>query len=627
MRILYEEQDCNVCIDEAKKSKPPVPNPSPSVPVLSFLQDHPEQALKSFYATMQRLMDDNPVDIAQLTELAGKAKSGSLSQQETDQLEALTLAATRQGKAVGAGYGFFFRYKPYPMLAEIRAKEKLFQPPFGPIMVVHGETVLDVLKRHHEFSVDPYGREMIKTLSPHSSDGFDTYILSTDDDSKYLEDKVLLTAVVNRNDPKIITDLIHQDCMHRVRIAVQDARASGNNYVDVVPAVARFAPVTLGHHYFGVPAAEQTAKFELTDEVLELYGDKVPGPDGKTPLPTTYKDPSGETIDLPDSALTRNDGIIPDEKQVYEWIKASFRNFFNNVKKDVPVQAYGVRATRELLAYLFREINIQSQALQKGETVPDNMVTRLLKLQLGIASPEVTRPENLDPARVSNLRIAENVMGTIVGAIAGQEEATCRVIDSVIRLQDGDYEQGDSDSLPEGQRYGSFAEAKALALNVLEQHDVQNSRNELRKYALEALRLQPQGEALLRECVKDGATIANSRPIKAGTLIFNSHASAMQDVDHPNSFIVGRDDKHYLQHGYGRHKCLGQYVSPVLMVEALIAVLALENVRRPPSNPGESTFPSERRFGRLQLDDNNLYAQTFILEFDDAGTTQQYFGE
>ncbi len=627
MRILYEEQDCSVRIDEAKNSKPPVPNPSSSVPDLSFLQDHPEQALKSFYTTMQKLMDDNPVDIAQLTQLAGKAKTGSLSQQETDQLEALTLAATRQGKAVGAGYGFFFRYKPYPMLAEIRAKEKLFQPPFGPIIVAHGETVLDVLKRHHEFSVDPYGREMIKTLSPHSSDGFDTYILSTDDDSKYLEDKVLLTAVVNRNDPKIITDFIHQDCMHRVRIAVQDARASGNNYVDVVPAVARFAPVTLGHHYFGVPAAEQTAKFELTDEVLELYGDKVPGPDGKTPLPTSYKNPNGETIDLPDSALTRDDGIIPDEEQVYEWIKASFRNFFNNVKKDVPVQAYGVRATRELLAYLHREINIQSQALQNGETVPDNMVTRLLKLQLGIASPEVTRPENLDQARVSNLRIAENVMGTIVGAIAGQEEATCRVIDSVIRLQDGDYEQGDSDSLLEGQRYGSFAEAKKLALNVLEQHDVQNSRNELRKYALEALRLQPQGEALLRECVKDGATIANSRPIKAGTLIFNSHASAMQDIDHPNSFIVGRDDKHYLQHGYGRHKCLGQYVSPVLMVEALIAVLALENVRRPPSNPGESTFPSERRFGRLQLDDNNLYAQTFILEFDDAGTTQQYFGE
>jgi hypothetical protein len=218
-------------------------------------------------------------------------------------------------------------------------------------------------------------------------------------------------------------------------------------------------------------------------------------------------------------------------------------------------------------------------------------------------------------------------MGTIVGAIAGQEEATCRVIDSIIRLQENEYDLGDSDKLPEGQRYGSFAEAKALAINVVEQRDVEHSRRELKKYALEALRLQPQGEALLRECVKEGATIAGCRPIRKGTLIFTSHASAMQDIDQPNAFIVGRESEHYLQHGYGRHKCLGQYVSPVMMVEAMVAILSLDNVRRPPANPDEPTFPSERRFGRLQLDSNNLYAETFSLEFDDSGTTQQYFGE
>ncbi len=627
MRILYEEQDCDVCLDKTKQVVNPPDVSDPSVPDLSFLKDESEQALASFYATMQRLMADNPVDIAKLTELAGKAKSGSLSSDEAAQLEALKLAAIRQGKAVGAGYGFFFRYKPYPMLAEIRAREKLFQPPFGPIIVVHGDTVRDVLTRHHEFTVDPYGREMIKSLTPNNNDGFDTFILSTDDDSKYLEDKALLTAVVNRNDPGLITDLIHQDCMSRVKEAVLKAQSSGNNYIDVVPAVARFVPVTLGHHYFGVPAAEQKGRFELTDEMLEYYGDKVPGPDGVTPLPTTYQNAAGEVISLPDSALKRDDGVIPDELEIYQWIKAAFRNFFNNVKKDIPVQAYGVRANRELLAYILREVKIQKQAMQRAEAVADNMLTRMLKFQMGIDTPGITRPEILDLARVSDLRIAENIMGTIVGAIAGQEEATCRVIDSIIRLQEGDYEQGNSDDLQEGQRYGSFDEAKQLALNVLENRDVEYSRNELRKYVLEALRLQPQGEALLRECVKDGATIADSRPIKAGTLIFASHASAMQDLDQPNAFIVGRDDKHYLQHGYKRHKCLGQYVSPILMVEALIAVLVLQDIHRPPSKPGEPTFPSERRFGRLQLDNNNLYAETFILAFDHQGTTCQYFGD
>ena len=40
---------------------------------------------------------------------------------------------------------------------------------------------------------------------------------------------------------------------------------------------------------------------------------------------------------------------------------------------------------------------------------------------------------------------------------------------------------------------------------------------------------------------------------------------------------------------------------------------------------GESPFPLERRFGRFQLDDDNLYAQTFTLEFDFGGTTDHYF--
>jgi hypothetical protein len=35
--------------------------------------------------------------------------------------------------------------------------------------------------------------------------------------------------------------------------------------------------------------------------------------------------------------------------------------------------------------------------------------------------------------------------------------------------------------------------------------------------------------------------------------------------------------------------------------------------------------PFERRTGRLQLDDHNLYATTFSLEFTDAGSTRQFF--
>ncbi len=596
------------------------------MPDLGYLRDSFAEALISFYATIQQIMADNPVDLARLTELAGKAQAGTLTPEEQGEFQGLRAAAARQGRAVGGVYGFFLKYKPYAMLAEVRGKEKLFQPPVGPVLVVEADSLRDVLSRHDEFTVDPYGREMIKSMTATENGGFDSFILSTDDPDKYLEDKTLLTAVVNKDDPERIRDLILQDCLRRMKQAVTEARAAGEGFLDVVAALARFVPVTLSHHYLGVPAAAQKGSFELTDAMLRYYGGKVAGPDGQTPLPTSYQRPDGSRVELPDSALKRGDGVIPDELQLYLWIKASFRNFFNNVQKDVEVQAQGVRAYRELLAYLLREVDLQRAALTAGEEVPDNMLTRLLKLQMGKANPTTADIAAIDPARVNDLRIAENVMGTVVGAIAGQEEATCRVIDSMLLLQEGAYDPGEAAGLPAGQRFGSFEDARQLALNVMEERDVVESRRSLLQYVLEALRLRPQAEVLLRECVRDGATIAGSRPLRAGTLVFASHGSAMQDLMQPNAFILGRDDSAYLQHGYGRHKCLGQYVSPVIMVESLIAVLALEGLKRPEARPGEQAFPLERRFGRLQLDEGNLYAESFTLAFDPSGTTAKYYG-
>ncbi len=40
---------------------------------------------------------------------------------------------------------------------------------------------------------------------------------------------------------------------------------------------------------------------------------------------------------------------------------------------------------------------------------------------------------------------------------------------------------------------------------------------------------------------------------------------------------------------------------------------------------GEMAFPVERRFGHLQLDDLQLYARSFVLEFDDTGSTRRFW--
>jgi hypothetical protein len=99
----------------------------------------------------------------------------------------------------------------------------------------------------------------------------------------------------------------------------------------------------------------------------------------------------------------------------------------------------------------------------------------------------------------------------------------------------------------------------------------------------------------------------------------------MKEVPERDAFILDRPREHYLQYGWGRHTCLGQYVSPVIIVESMIALLGLQDLARPDPKEGESAFPFERRFGRLQLDDQNLYATTFSLQFADTGTTRLFW--
>jgi cytochrome P450 len=591
----------SVAHDSEAAASRTIGTPDPTAPDLRFLTHDVAAALRSFFDTIDRIQADNPVAVDRLQALAGKARLGQLDSAEAQEIQSLKLTAVRQGRAVGAVIGFFLKLKPFLALEEIRRRGAVFQPLFGPVLVVDGAAVRDVLERDQEFTVEPYGVEMMKVMSPAHNGGFSTFILSTDDNARYEPDKRLLSAVCNRGDADTITAAIHEDCVRRVGAAVAAARKNGASMLDVVPALARYVPVTLGHRYLGVPVTPQPGSFELTPEMLSYYGSPIDG--------------------QPDTALTAQDGVIPDERQMYLWIKAAFQHFFNNVQKDPVVQVQGARACRQLLAYLLREIGIQRQRLLNGEPVDDTMLTRLLQFQLGRSSASVARPPDLDPRLVSDLRIAENVMGTIVGAVAGQEEATSRVIDSIVRLQEGEYRT----TGPEGYRYGSFAEATQLALNVMNGTNAKESRAGLYKYFLEALRLQPQGEVLLRKCARDGAQIAGSRPLAAGTLIFASHGSAMRDVPEPDAFILDRPREHYLHYGWNRHTCLGQYVSPVVIVESLVALLALQGLKRPEPRTGDSSFPYERRFGHLQLDDQNLYATTFSLQFADSGTTRHFW--
>jgi cytochrome P450 len=206
--------------------------------------------------------------------------------------------------------------------------------------------------------------------------------------------------------------------------------------------------------------------------------------------------------------------------------------------------------------------------------------------------------------RLSDSMIRSNVFGTAVGAVVNPQEATARVTDSILRLKAGEYETLNG---------SSYAHAAQAARDRAKRRDrAAASLDTLRKYALEALRLRPQGEVLLRACVQD--TALGGVPIRKGTPVFVAYAAAMRDpeaVSRPLAFDWTRDERlepyradqeraHesaqslvYLQHGYGRHKCLGRYASEITMRESLRALLR--------------AGPLERR-GELEMDAQGLYA-------------------
>ena len=146
------------------------------------------------------------------------------------------------------------------MFSEILAQAKLFQPLFGPLVVVDGPTVREVFERDQEFTVEPYGVEMTKVMTPAHNGGFSSFILSTDDTAVYEPDKQLLTAVCRREDAELVTTLLHEECMRRIDAAVAEAGAAGSSTIDIVSAIARYVPVTLGHRYLGVPVAARAAR-------------------------------------------------------------------------------------------------------------------------------------------------------------------------------------------------------------------------------------------------------------------------------------------------------------------------------------------------------------------------------
>lgn len=495
--------------------------------------------------------------------------------------------------AVSSTIGRWLASKPYVMLQELLDQPSsftVFKREIGPAIVFRHPHVIECLERTDEFTVEPYAQEMkAGTDGEYDMSKRTDFILGTDDESLYRPDAMLLRKVLSPDDQELLLRPM-------IAAACSAAVQGQSKKFDVVSTICRRVPVAIVSQYLGVHTYE------------ENQDSFMPGVKG------------GGAFAIPSDLTGANkfvikNGEVPDTRRMYEWVRGAFRNIFNNLSQLDPkyaqFRAEGRIATQMLSAYIHMLIkHYESKVYFNVPDLPDTMLVRLLKLQKmvkeggGAALAAELRISEADLlARLGNDRIRANVFGTVVGGVVNPEEASARMIDSILRLKDGKYAVAGK---------SSYEDLKnAVNTPTVSSNDV------IRRFALEALRLQPQGEVVIRKSQPSVTTIGGVS-IPKGTLVFVAHAAAMRDKDvisNPMEFDVNRDEmlsafekgsdrpkempqsKLYLQHGYGRHKCLGRYASELTLVETLRTVVNL----------------GMNRAGPLLMDADGLYAKQLLI--------------
>jgi cytochrome P450 len=519
-------------------------------------------------------------------------------------------AAKERGATVARVIATWLAKSPYAMFRELLAQPKetmpIFKPAVGPAIVMRHDDVIRCLERTDLFTVDLYGVEMARAMDDKNKNpgAYSHFMLGTDQDDLYRIDDVIMRKAVSRSDRARLSSLIRSEAEYWTA----QAQKEGAQEIDVVPTIAKFVPLRIVSDYLGIPFYEAGSPSAL------------PGLLGGGPFQLD------EDLQRVFTFKKIDKGIVPTADLLFSWIKDAFRNIFNNFSPTYPLfndfRERGMIATEYLSAYVFALLKHYKAKLGQDQVVPDNLLTRLLRMQRELEHNGEKMEEEFSAAlgtsvtkrelalRLSDSMIRSNVFGTVVGAVVNPQEATARLLDSMLRLKDGEYEVLNG---------SSFEQAVRCARVEPDSPEYDKNLESLRKYALEALRLQPQGEVVLRLCVKDNDVLGV--PLRKGTLIFCAYAAAMLDSEvilNPSGFDITRDEELvpylqnrerkqempqsqiYLQHGYGRHKCLGRYVSELTMRESLRAILRLGRL--------------ERR-SELKMDEQNLYAVSLKIAF------------
>ena len=245
----------------------------------------------------------------------------------------------------------------------------------------------------------------------------------------------------------------------------------------------------------------------------------------------------------------------PDEQTLISWSRSLFTHIFVDLEHDRILTEQSEKAAAMIRPHLDVLVAARKKALNAGDPVPDDVMTRLLKQQV------------LGEQAFSDLEIRSNLIGMLVGMIPTVSKASALAIDELFRRPK------ELEAAREAVRSGDDAL--------------------FTQYVNEAMRFSPQAPGLIRVAMNDypiARGTNHERMIRKGTVVFASTQSAMLDGDvvhHPHEFRVDRPASTYLHYGAGMHSCYGRYLNAVLIPLIVKAAVMIEGVERAAGREGQ----------------------------------------
>ncbi len=238
----------------------------------------------------------------------------------------------------------------------------------------------------------------------------------------------------------------------------------------------------------------------------------------------------------------------PDPTTNMRWMRSIFREIFLNLGNDPNMAKDASECAVGLNASLDAIIAERKRQLAAGEILPDDFLSRLVKLQA------TTEPSFEDSV------IRRIVGGTIVGTVDTNSKAAAQALDQLL--------------------------VRPLSLEDARQAAVADDDALFARYVFEALRFNPQNPFLIRKCTRDttiAAGTSRETTIKAGALVLVGTQSAMFDPDvfpEPDAFRADRPQNLYIHFGHGIHTCFGRYFAAEIIPGCLKPLVKMPGLRR-----------------------------------------------